>query len=248
MYNPFSLEGKTILITGASSGIGRSAAIECSRFGARVILTGRNTERLNDTYANLDGLNHIQIKADLSEKAGIEYLLTSLTELNGVCHCAGITNPVPFTYIDQKKLDDIFAINFFGPLILTKELVKRKLLQRESSVVFVSSISGVYISSVAGTLYSSTKGAINGAIKGVALDLATKKIRVNSVCPGMIKTNLLSDGKLTKEDLEIDMKRYPLQRYGNPEDVAYAVIYLLSDASKWITGTNLLIDGGYTLL
>jgi NAD(P)-dependent dehydrogenase (short-subunit alcohol dehydrogenase family) len=121
-------------------------------------------------------------------------------------------------------------------------------LQKESSVVFISSISGVYVSSVAGTLYSSSKGALNGAIKGMALDLASKIIRVNSICPGMIKTNLLSDGKLTDEDLEKDMKRYPLQRYGNPEEVAFAVIYLLSDASKWITGTNLLIDGGYTLL
>ncbi len=248
MYNPFTLEGKTILVTGASSGIGRAVAIECSKLGARVIITGRNPERLNNTYTRLDGINHIQIQADLSEKTGIEHLLKGLTELNGVCHCAGITNPVPFSFIDQDKLDDIFAINFFAPMIITKELVKRKLLMKESSVVFISSISGVYVSSVAGTLYSSTKGAINGAIKGMALDLASKKIRVNSVCPGMIETNILSDGKITEEDIEKDRKRYPLQRYGTPEEVAYAVIYLLSDASKWMTGINLVIDGGYTLL
>ena len=247
MYNPFTLNEKTILITGASGGIGQSVAIECSKFGARLVITGRNKERLNETYNNLDGSNHIQIQADLSKKNEIDDLVDNLPELNGVCHCAGITNPVPVKFIDQEKLDEIFSVNFFSAIIITKEIIKRKLLQREASIVFISSISGVHVSSPGGTLYSATKGAINGAVKGIALDLAGRGIRVNSICPGMIKTKLITDGVLSEEDIDRDLKKYPLKRYGNPEEVAYAVIYLLSDTSKWITGTNLTIDGGYTL-
>ncbi len=248
MYNPFALTDKSILVTGASSGIGQAVAIECSMLGAKLIITGRNTERLNDTFSKLDGDNHLQIRADLTEQTDIEFLIKSIKELNGVCHCAGITNPIPFNFINRQQLDDIFDLNFFAPIIITKELVKLKILKKSSSIVFISSISGVYVSYIAQTLYSSSKGALNGAIKGMALDLAPKGIRVNSVCPGMINTSILSDGRIDEEQMKENEKRYPLQRFGDPKEVAYAVIYLLSDVSKWVTGTNLLIDGGYTLL
>ena len=235
MYSPFSLENKSILVTGASSGIGRSIAIECSRMGACLYLTGRNENRLLETLSLLDNRNnHTVLMADLSSADQIDSLVDSLEgKLDGVVQCAGFTIPKPFRFI---SLEDINAI------------VKRKKINKNASIVFISSISGVYISSVGGCLYSGSKGAINGFLKGMALELSSKSIRVNSVNPGMIDTNIYGNGVITSEQLTEDVKRYPLGRYGKPEEVAYAVVYLLSDASSWVTGTNLLIDGGYTLL
>ncbi|MBP8959648.1 MAG: SDR family oxidoreductase [Bacteroidales bacterium] len=248
MYNPFSLEGKIILVTGASSGIGRAVAIECSRMGAYLIITGRNKKRLDETFSSLEDSGHKQVIADLRIEKDIGTLLSEIDKIDGLVHCAGIVNPVPFQFVTKEKINEIFSINFNSPAILTQNIVNNKLINKGASIVFISSVSGVYCSYVAGSLYSSTKGAINGLIKGMALDLAGKSIRVNSVCPGMIETNILGDGRISEEQLEEDRKKYPLKRYGKPEEVAYAVIYLLSDASKWVTGSNILIDGGYTLL
>lgn len=246
MYNPFSLDGKTIFITGASSGIGKAVAIECSRMGANVIITGRNVERLAETYSLLEGSNHKQIIADLCNDDAIKILIDNLPTLNGIVHCAGITDHKPPQFINQKNLTEIFNINFFSPALITNALIKNKKIAREGSIVFLASTSGVYGSFITGSSYSATKGAIAGLAKGLALDLAPKKIRVNSVCPAMINTNIFA-GRIVEEQLIEDAKKYPLKRYGEPEEVAYAVIYLLSDASKWITGTNLLMDGGLTL-
>lgn len=248
IYNPFSLEDKTILVTGASSGIGRAIAIECSKMGAKLIVTGRNESRLNDTFLNLVGNSHVQIISDLSNEANIVTLCEKTPNLDGIVHCAGFTIPVPFQFVTKEKLDSIFSVNFTSTVLLSQQLLKKKKLSKESSIVFISSVSGVFCSAVGSSLYSASKGAVNGLIKGMALDLAGKGIRVNSVNPGMIETNIFSEGEITKEQLTEDAKRYPLKRYGKPEEVAYAAIYLLSDASKWVTGSNLLIDGGYTLL
>jgi NAD(P)-dependent dehydrogenase (short-subunit alcohol dehydrogenase family) len=171
-----------------------------------------------------------------------------MTLLDGIVHSAGITNPIPFQFVSREKLEEIFSINFMNPTLLTQMLIKQKHLNKGASIIFISSISGVFCSTIAGSMYSATKGAINGLVKGMALDLANRKIRVNSVCPGMIDTNIFGDGRISKEQLEADIRRYPLKRYGKPEEVAYAVIYLLSDVSQWITGSSILIDGGYTLL
>jgi len=248
MYNPFSLVGKTILVTGASSGIGKATAIECSKMGARVVITGRNRLRLEDTFNQLEGENHLQVIADLCSNENFEMLVNELSIVDGVVHCAGIVDPVPFQFINSEKLNKIFSVNFFSPILLTREMLKRKLIAKNSSIVFISSISGTICSSVAGSMYSATKGAIYGMVKGMALDLAPKFIRVNTIQPGMISTNIFEDGRVTNEQLQEDINKYPLKRYGKPEEVAHAVIYLLSDASSWITGSNLLIDGGYTLL
>jgi NAD(P)-dependent dehydrogenase (short-subunit alcohol dehydrogenase family) len=248
MYNPFSLEGKTILVTGASSGIGKATAIECSKMGATVIITGRNKERLNDTFNLLVGENHIQIIADLSKNEEIESLTKKLPELDGCVNNAGIVKSVLIPFITSDTLSEVLHINTIAPILLTQMLVKKKKIQKNASIVFTSSISGVYASIIGNSLYSSSKGAINGFAKNAALELAAKKIRVNCVCPGMIKTNILNDGTITEEQLKEDMKKYPLIRYGQPEEVAYAIIYLLSDAAGWVTGTNLVIDGGFTLL
>lgn len=247
-YNPFSLDSKTILITGASSGIGRSIAIECSKLGAHVIITGRNKLRLNETFLSLIGYGHKQIIADFTDELSINNLLQEITLLNGIVHSAGIVNPKPFGFITRDDLDQILNVNLVGPSILTNSLLRKKQISKSASIVFISSISGVLISSVGGSLYSSSKGAINGMIKGMALDLASKQIRVNSVMPGVIETEIFEKTSVSNEDLIKDRIKYPLRRHGTPKDVAYATIFLLSDASSWITGTNLLIDGGFTLM
>lgn len=248
MNNPFSLENKTILVTGASSGIGKATAVECSGMGASVIVTGRDEKRLDETYSELKGNRNVKILSDLTDMHDFESLIEKLPVINGIVHCAGIADPVPFKFITREKLDNIFSINFFSPVLLSKELIKRKILLRDSSIVFISSISGTLCSSYAGGMYSATKGAVNGIVKGMALDLSPLRIRVNTVQPGMINTNIYKDEKISDQQLEEDRKRYPLGRYGEPHEVAYAVIFLLSDASKWMTGSNILIDGGYTLL
>ncbi len=249
MYNPFSLQDKTILVTGASSGIGKSIAIECSKMSAKVVITGRNENRLKETYNSLDGDNHPNyIVADLSNNENIEALAKAMPKLDGLVNCAGLTRILPFQFATQKDYREILDINFFAPTEITRLLIKSRKMNKDSSIVFISSVSGVFCSAPASSIYSASKGAVNGLIKGVAIDLASRGIRVNSVNPGMIDTDIFSDSVITKEQLEEDAKRYPLKRYGKPEEVAHAVIYLLSDASKWVTGSSLLIDGGFTLL
>lgn len=250
MYNPFSLKNKVILVTGASSGIGRAIAVECSKMGATVILTARNEERLKETLSLMEYPElHQIVKADLSQKEELQDLVGKIEgKLDGVVQCAGFTIPKPFQFISGDDIDAIMDVNYKAPAILSQLLVKKKKLGKGSSIVFISSISGPYVSYIGGSMYSASKGAIDGVAKGMAIELASKSIRVNCVNPGMIETNILSSGEISEEQLKEDTKRYPLGRYGKPEEVAHAVIYLLSDASSWVTGTNLKIDGGYTLL
>lgn len=247
IFNPFSLEGKTILVTGASSGIGRATAIVCSKMGARMLITGRNEVRLTDTFQNLEGEDHESIIADLSTAEGRSKLLDSIEKIDGVVHCAGISGHKVFQFLKEDEISDMFEINFNTPLLLSRDLIKKKKVNKGGSIVFITSTSGIISSYMGGSLYSSTKGALNGLIKGMALELATKNIRVNSVMPSMVSTPIMNGGQLTDEQFEEDKKRYPLKRYGHPEEVAYAVVYLLSDASAWTTGTNLLMDGGRSI-
>lgn len=248
MYNPFTLENKTILVTGASSGIGKAIAIECAKMGAKVVVTGRNEARLQETHRLLVGDQPDYIVADLLVNEDVVRVSKELSTLNGLVNCAGLTKVAPFPFATRDSFEDVMNVNFFAPTELTRLLVKSKKIGKGSSIVFISSVSGVYCSAVASSIYSASKGAVNGLVKGIALDLASKGIRVNSVNPGMIDTDIFSGSAITQDQLDEDMKRYPLGRYGKPEEVAYAVIYLLSDASSWTTGSNLLIDGGYTLL
>jgi len=249
MYNPFSLEGKIILVTGASSGIGRCIAIECSKMGAKIIITGRSAQRLNDTFLLLEGSNHIQIIADLSSNEELNSLVEQCPPLDGLVNSAGISKLMTVKFYKRDSLEEIIGLNTISPIILTSLLVKEKKLKRESSIVFISSISGVYISSLGESSYSASKGAINGFVKGAAIDLASKKIRVNSINPGLIQTNILEiAGELfSKDQIQDKLKQYPLKRIGQPEDVAHGTIYLLSNASSWVTGTNIVIDGGFIL-
>ena len=243
--NPFSLDGKTILVTGASSGIGKQTAIQCSEMGANVIITGRNIDRLNQTFNELHGKDNCIVIADITKDAG--KIVDILQNLDGIVHAAGIVNTLPFQFLTSDVLNNIFQTNFFGPVILSQQIVKRKLLNKNSSIVFISSLAGI-IALKGNGAYSASKSALNGMAKVMALELAPKNIRVNNILPGMVKTEMMDSllKTISAEQLVEDQKRYPLG-YGSPEDVANAAIYLLSDASKWMTGTSLIIDGGFTL-
>lgn len=246
-YNPFSLENKTILITGASSGIGKAAAVECSRLGARLVITGRNEDRLKETFGLLEGDGHKYIVADLTEEDDLIRLVDSVDNLEGLVNNAGIANTKPVVFIKQRDLEPVFKTNLYAPVFLTKYLLKNKKLKKGSSVVFTSSLAA-FMNDPGNSIYCMSKAGLSSFMRSCAVESADKGIRFNCVCPGMTETNLIrSNLSLSDEDLEKDMMRYPMKRYGKPEDIAYAIIYLLSDASSWVTGTSLIIDGGISL-
>lgn len=250
MINPFSLEGKTILVTGASSGIGRGIAIECSKMGAKLILNGRNIDRLKETLSMLDGEGHQVLAADISKQKEIDGLISDVPVLDGCVLCAGIPQVCPVKHFKRNDIEDILNVNTVAPIMITSGLLKKKKIRKGASVVLIESISGVFVGTKGDVSYNASKAALNGFLKGSALELAGQGIRINAVNPGLVPTNILN---LTNEmfaeshHTDIMVNSYPLKRYGTPEDIAYGCIYLLSDASSWVTGTNLIIDGGYIL-
>lgn len=247
MYNPYSLEGKNILVTGASSGIGLASAVECSKMGAKVVITARNEERLKETMSQLEGEGHHMILAELTNQEEVERLVGEIPALQGLVLCAGKGMTSPFPFSTREKYDEIFDVNFFAPVELLRLLVKKKKLEKESSVVFVSSVGGNMSFNLGNGVYGASKAALNSTMKFCAKELATKKIRVNSVNPGMVNTKLIQGGAISEEQHKLDMEKYPLKRYGEPEEIAYGIIYLLSNASSWVTGHSLVIDGGLTI-
>lgn len=249
MNNPFTLEGKTILVTGASSGIGKKTAIECSRLGARVVLLARNDQRLDVVLSMLDNhqLRHLKIVADLTDTDSLSDVVKDLPVLDGLVSNAGIGNTLPVQFYNVEEIQKIYNVNIIAPMMLIKTLLKKKKLAKPSSVVFTSSAGGVYVAGPCNGIYDSSKNALHAYMRVCALELGRKGIRFNTVNPGMIETDFIHGGTLTEEQLDEDKKKYVLGRYGQPEDVAYGIIYLLSDASSWVTGSDLKIDGGRTL-
>lgn len=245
LYNPFSLEGKTILVTGASSGIGRTTAIECSKMGANVIITGRNIERLQETFNQMDSNDsHMQIIGDLTIPEDLDNIVANTPPLDGLVNNAGISFTKPIGYLKYDDLRMVFDTNTFAPILLTNYLLKRKKLKKEASVIFVSSTAS-YGCSNANSTYGAAKAAIANFMHYCNKEITPiKQIRFNAIHPGMVETELVQNLTFTTEELQKDMQRYPLKRYGTPQDIAYALIYLLSDASSWVTGTNMIIDGG----
>lgn len=246
-YNPFSLEGKTILVTGASSGIGRAAAIECSRMGAHLVITGRNLERLNETLSCLEGNNHEMRICDLNDSDSIIEMVEDLPIIQGLVNNAGFTQLQPLKFIDEEVFKRLLQVDTIAPIILLKNLIKKKKISSGGSIVFTSSLAGIARVSPGNSMYASCKGAVSAFVRGAARELADKNIRVNAVCPAMVETEILSSSTISQEQLEKDKLRYPLKRYGKPEEIAWAMIYLLSDASSWVTGTNMVLDGGVLL-
>jgi len=246
-YNPFTLAGRTIMITGASSGIGRATAIECSKLGANCIITGRNSERLQETFAMLEGSCHQQIPADIVQEEDIDRITSESPVIDGLVNNVGIQHTKPFGFISKKDLDQVFAANTFGPILLTKGLLKKKKINKGGSIVFTSSIAGLDSLAPANSVYGASKAAITSFTKYAALEYADKMIRVNAIHPGMVETPLIHNTAISEEDMKKDMLNYPLKRYGRPEEIAWYIIFLLSDAAAWITGTQPIIDGGIHL-
>lgn len=248
-YNPYSLSGKTILVTGAGSGIGRATSVECSKLGARLVLVDINEQGLADTLAMLaqPELEHLTFAVNLCDEEAIADMVGKIPVLDGVSNNAGITKLVPLQFIGADDFERIHKVNLLAPILLTKYLVKKKKIAKGGSIVFTASAGGVFVSSFGNAIYATSKCGVDGYMRTAALELASKGIRCNSVNPGMVETPLINRGQITDEQHEKDKENYPLGRYGKPEDIAFATIYLLSDASCWMTGTALKIDGGLTL-
>ena len=193
----------------------------------------------------MQGSGHVSVAADVGNESGIKGLVDQLPQLNGVVHCAGINTKSPVKFLSLAKLDEIMKANFYAPALIMQALIKQKKIQKNSSVVMISSIASTY-ATVSNAAYSSSKGALNSLTRILALELAPQRIRVNGIQPGMVRTDILRAYDLQDELNEFE-NTFPLGRFGKPEDVAYAAIYLLSDASEWVTGTSLIVDGGITL-
>ena len=247
MNNPFSLEGKTILITGAASGIGRATAIQCAGMGAKVVLVDLNKSGLKETSTLISREDTEYHALDLTDLDKLTEMVSSLPKLDGVASNAGIVLSLLAKFSEAKDMERIFKINTFSHINLVQQLIAQKRLNKGASIVFTSSMSGVYCGLAGGSLYGATKSAILGFTKALAIELAPRGIRVNTIHPGMIETPLTQGTALSKELLEEDAKNYPLGRYGKPEEIAYSIVYLLSDATVWMTGSQLLIDGGYSV-
>lgn len=237
-----SLQGKTILVTGASSGIGRQIAISCAEKGACVILTARRKEALCQTLQSMEGEGHKMICADLTQSADRERLADELPGLDGVVHCAGVSARIPCKMITEEHIKQVMEVNFTAPVLLQTALLQKKRIKSQASIVFLASRAASY-PSVGNAIYSASKGALISYSKCLGLELASRKIRVNCISPGMVWTDLIKDQGI-EEDLRKAEMDYPLKRFGTPADIAHLTLFLLSDLSSWMTGTCLDISGG----
>jgi NAD(P)-dependent dehydrogenase (short-subunit alcohol dehydrogenase family) len=250
MINPMDLSGKNIIVTGASSGIGKGIAIFLSKLGANIIMIARNEERLKEAFNELEQGNHSYYLFDLNNLEGIENLLNNICsdgrKLNGLVHSAGISKTMPLQYLKLSDLNNIMSVNFYSFVELVKHFSKRKYNDNGGSIVAISSISS-RVGARGLAAYCASKGALESAIRSMALDLAAKNIRINSIAPSMIATQIYYGLKeiVNKKDFEEDLIKRQIMGVGKPEDVAYASAFLLSEASKFITGTSLVVDGGY---
>lgn len=244
--NKFSLENKTILITGASSGIGAQTAITLSQAGANLILSARNIERLEAVFKQLTGEEHQIIPADLTKEEDLKTVIKQVPNIDGMVHSAGMVRPFPVKFIGEKQIDQMFGVNYKACILLTSKLFKAKKINKQASLVFMSSISS-HFAHKGGALYSGSKAAVNAYSKTIALEYAPQKVRSNVISAAMVKTPIFDEAEkaVSKEMMDKHGEHYPLG-FGEPEDVANAILFLLSNAAKWITGTELVMDGGLT--
>ena len=247
-FNPYTLEGKTILVTGGAGGIGSEVARICSKLGSRIFLTDIRGDALHEALASLtkvESCEHIAIKADLTNAEELNSLVEQIPEINGFVCNAGVMKLVLTQFITEEELTRIQKINLNAPILLTRAILKKKKIKKGGSIVFTASAAGIYRVSAGNAIYATTKCGIDAFMRTVALEYGPKGIRCNSVNPGMVETSLI--GGFTEEQKEKEMQNYPLRRFAKPEDIALGIAYLLSDASSFVTGTALKIDGGMTL-
>jgi NAD(P)-dependent dehydrogenase (short-subunit alcohol dehydrogenase family) len=242
-FNPFSLESKVILVTGASSGIGRSIAVTCSKMGATVIINGRNIAKLKETSSLMEEDSAIIKSGDLTDTARLTSFVSELPKLDGVVHCAGIGQRIPCKDLHVDNVNQVMDVNFKAPVMLQAELLRQKKINKSASIVFIASIA-LLSPSFGNSIYSASKGAIVSYANCLALELAPRNIRVNCISPAMVWTELILKDGIDEVQLKEDELKYPLKRYGQPEDIANLAVYMLSDASTWMTGSNVKISGG----
>lgn len=245
-YNPYNIEGKRILITGASSGIGRATAMECSKLGATCILVGRNDERLQESLSMLEGNGHVTIAADLLKSDDLQRIAAQCDKLDGVVLNAGINLMAPIYFLKEEDVNQVFATNTLAPMHLMQALLKARKINAKASLVFTSSIDANN-PDVSSSAYAASKAALTSFMRSCAKELAPRQIRANAVHPGLVETGMKHNGMVSDEDLEKNKDLYLLKRYARPEEVAWAIIYLLSDASAFVTGSVLTIDGGISI-
>lgn len=245
-YNPYTLEGKRVLITGASSGIGRATAIECSKLGASCVLCGRNEERLQETLSMLEGSGHVTIAVDLLKSDDLQRIAAQCDKLDGVVLNAGINLMAPIYFLKEEDVNQVFATNTLAPMHLMQSLLKARKINAKASLVFTSSIDAVN-PDVSSSAYAASKAALTSFMRSCAKELAPRQIRANAVHPGLVETGMKHNGMVSDEDLEKNKDLYLLKRYARPEEIAWAIIYLLSDASAFVTGSVLTIDGGISI-
>ena len=238
-----SLQGKTILVTGASSGIGREIAIACAGNGAYVILAARREEALRQTLQAMDGTGYRYICADLTKAEDRDRLVEEVPVLDGVVHCAGISVRTPCKMISEEHIRQVMDINFSAQVLLQTALLQKKRIKSQASIVFMASRAASF-PSPGNAIYSASKGALISYAKCLGLELAGRKIRVNCISPGMVWTDLVKGQGIDEADLRAAEGMYPLKRFGTPADVAHLALYLLSDLSSWMTGSCLDISGG----
>lgn len=250
--NHFALNGKMIIITGASSGIGRQCAISCSRSGGRIILIGRNMERLKDTLGSMERKEeHIILPIDLTDFEKVESVVREIVDkegkIDGLVNCAGISTTLPFSMVKPDKLNDFFRTNVQTAINMTRIVSKRSYFsEKGGSIIFICSIMAE-VGESGKSMYSITKGALTAGSRCLAIELAQRKIRINCISPGVVETPMSKNAVYSQtEELMSKIKALHPLGLGQPEDIAYACIYLLSDASRWVTGINLIADGGYT--
>lgn len=244
---PFHLHNKLILVTGASSGIGRQIAISISDMGGTVVITGRNEERLLDTFKHLKSAGHQYIIADLTNENDLQEMIKKMPLLDGIVHCAGIVKPYPVKFLTKEKIKETFSVNYDAQIELMAQITRQKKLNKKASIVFISSVSAAHPHK-GGAMYSCSKAALESFSKVIALEFYTSGIRSNCISAAMVKTPMYdySEQNASKETMDEHIKKYPLG-HGEPDDVANAAIFLLADASKWITGTTITLDGGFLL-
>ena len=242
---PFDLQGKTFLVTGASSGLGQQICIRISEMNGTVILTARNIKRLNETLSLMAPGDHKILPADLTKSEDINALMAELPKLNGVVFSTGVSIIAPAGFISEEDYSKSFKTNFEGSMMLSNAIIRKKRIVKDScSMVFISSISTQY-PFVGGALYVSAKAAMEGYARILALELAPKGVRVNCVSPAFVRTQMLDQTANNFSDEVVQkIEGRQLMGLGEPDDVAYPVIFFLSDAAKWISGTNLILGGG----
>lgn len=244
-----SLSNKKILITGASSGIGKATAILFSNLGATLVITGRNKENLQNTFNQLNTASqHQMICADLTSLVEIKKMITDISSVDGFVHCCGKVLPIPVKFIKEEQLHDVMNVNYFSAVNIISELLKQKKINNSGSIAFISSVSTLH-AYFGGAPYISSKAALEGYSKTLALELIPKKIRVNVLQPALVRTAIFDstiDAAIDNDEMNKLISKYPLG-IGEPEDIANALAYFISDASKWITGSSLKMDGGLTL-